>query len=75
MYEYTYVRMYVCMYVCMHVCTGEATEELEIIDEDESLPDEFFLDLLERVRLGSLAAKMGGGDARKGLRKVLPLNC
>lgn len=54
----------------MYVCIGDPSEELEIIVEDESIPDEFFLDLLERVRLGSLAAKMGGGDAIKGLRKV-----
>ena len=51
------------------------TEDLEIFDEDDSLPDEFFLDLLEQVKLGSLAAKMGGGDARKGLRKVFILQC
>jgi hypothetical protein len=59
----------------MYVRIGDPTEELEIIVEDESIPDEFFQDLLERVRLGSLAAKMGGGDASKGLRKVFTCQC
>jgi len=52
-----------------YIHVGDPAEELEIIVEDESLSDEFFLELLEQVKLGSLAAKMGGGDAKKGLRK------
>ena len=47
-------------------------EEDDILEDDlvgDDFPDEFFLQLLGRVRLGSLASKMGDGDERRGLRK------
>jgi len=50
---------------------NENDEDFEEDALDNALPDEYFLQLLKKVRLDSLASKMGDGDERKGLRKVV----
>jgi ABC-type uncharacterized transport system fused permease/ATPase subunit len=49
---------------------GEALEEEEEDEASSLLHDEYFLELLKKVRLDTLAAKAGDGDERRGLRRI-----